>query len=211
LGRQRLRHNPYVVVPSDPAVSGLHTTETRGLNNPDVPSPYPAAAQLFFRTITAIHESTFALRLAFVVCDFAIAFLLLDVLRHEQRGAHWVLAYAWNPLLAVEVAGSGHIDILGALLLLVSFAALGRQWRALATVGFALAVAVKFLPLVLLPLYWKRVRIRDALLAAAVVALLYVPFLDRGRIPIGSVGTYVQIFRFNTLCSGTSSEWRLCR
>jgi len=193
---QRLGYNPYVVVPSDPAVSGLHTAETRGLNNPDVPSPYPAGAQLFFRAVTAIHESTFALKVAFVVCDFAIAFLLLDVLRREERGAHWVLAYAWNPLLAVEVAGSGHIDILGALLLLVSFAALGRRWRATAALGFALAVAVKFLPVVLLPLYWKRVRIHDALFAAAVVALLYVPFLNHG-IPIGSVGTYVQIFRFN--------------
>jgi len=194
---QRLGYNPYVVVPSDPAVRGLHTAETRGLNNPDFPSPYPAGAQLFFRAVTAIHESTFALKVAFVVCDFAIAFLLLDVLRREERGAHWVLAYAWNPLLAVEVAGSGHIDILGALLLLVSFAALGRRWRAIAALGFALAVAVKLLPVVLLPLYWKRVRIRDALLAAAVVALLYVPFLNRGRVPIGSVGTYVQIFRFN--------------
>jgi hypothetical protein len=30
-----------------------------------------------------------------------------------------------------------------------------------------------------------------------VVGLLYVPFLNHGRIPIGSVGTYVQSFRFN--------------
>jgi hypothetical protein len=56
---------------------------------------------------------------------------------------------------------------------------------------------VKLLPVVLLPLYWKRVRIRDAALAAAVVVLLYVPFLNHGRIPIGSLGTYVQSFRFN--------------
>ena len=54
-----------------------------------------------------------------------------------------------------------------------------------------------FLPIVLLPLYWKRVRIRDVALAAAVVGLLYVPFLHHGRIPIGSLGTYVQSFRFN--------------
>src|SRR5438445_409210 len=48
-----------------------------------------------------------------------------------------------------------------------------------------------------IPLYCKRVRIRDAALAAAVVGLLYVPFLNHGRIPIGSLGTYVQSFRFN--------------
>jgi len=194
---QRLGYNPYVLVPGDPALAGLHTPETRTLNHPDAASPYPAGAELFFRGVTAIHESIFAMKAAFVVCDFAIVFVLLDVLRRTGRGAHWVLAYAWNPLLAVEVAGSGHVDLVGALLLVVSVAALLRRWRAVAALAFALAVAVKFLPIVLLPLYWRRVRIRDGLLAVAAVALLYVPFLEHGRIPLGSLSAYVQIFRFN--------------
>jgi alpha-1,6-mannosyltransferase len=194
---QRLGYNPYIVVPSDPALAGLHTPETRTLNNPDVPSPYPAGAQLFFRAVTAIHESVFALKLAFVICDLAIILILLDMLRRSGQGAHWVLAYAWHPLLAIEVAGSGHVDIVGVLLLLVSAAALGRRWRGVAALAFGLSVAVKFLPIVLLPLYWKRVRIRDGVLAAFVVGLLYVPFLSHGRITIGSLGTYVQSFRFN--------------
>jgi alpha-1,6-mannosyltransferase len=194
---QRLGFNPYIVVPSDPAVRELHTPETRNLNNPDLPSPYPAGAQLFVRAVTAIQESTFALKLAFVICDFGISFVLLDLLRTSGRGAHLVLAYAWNPLLATEVAGSGHIDIVGALLLVISVAALARRWRPIAAIALGLAIAVKFLPIVLLPLYWKRVRIRDAVLAAAIVGLLYVPFLNHGRIPIGSLGMYVQNFRFN--------------
>jgi len=194
---QRLGYNPYLVIPSDPAAKGLHTPETRNLNNPDLPSPYPPGAQLFFRAVTAIHESTFAMKVAFVGCEFAIVFVLLDVLRCTSKGAHLVLVYAWNPLLAIEVAGSGHIDIVGALLLVVSAAALVRRWRATAAVALGLAIAVKFLPVVLLPLYWKRVRIRDAALAAVVVGLLYLPFLDHGRVPIGSLSTYVQSFRFN--------------
>ncbi len=194
---QHLGYNPYIVVPSDPALASLHTAETRTLNNPEVPSLYPAGAQLFFRSVTSIHESTFALRVAFVLCDLAIVFVLLDVLRRTRQGAHWVLAYAWHPLLAIEVAGSGHVDIVGALLLLISVAALVRRWRAVAALAFGLSVSVKLLPIVLLPLYWKRVRMRDAALAAIVVGLLYVPFLNHGRIPIGSLGTYVQRFRFN--------------
>src|SRR5579862_9566104 len=121
---QRLGYNPYLVIPSDPAAKGLHTPETRNLNNPDLRSPYPPGAELFFRAVTAIHESTFALKVAFVVCEFAIVFVLLDVLRRTGQAVHLVLAFAWNPLLAVEVAGSGHIDIFGALLLVVSVAAL---------------------------------------------------------------------------------------
>lgn len=194
---QRLGLNPYTTVPSDPAVARMHTPETRTMNNPDVPSIYPAGAELFFRFVTSIQESTFALKVAFVACDFAIVFVLLDVLRSSGQPEHWALAYAWNPLLAIEVAGTGHIDILGALLLVVSFAALSRRWKAAAAVSLGLAISVKLLPFVLLPLYWKRIRARDAALAAAVVAGLYIPFLNHGRIPTGSLGAYVQSYRFN--------------
>ena len=82
-------------------------------------------------------------------------------------------------------------------MLVVSFAALLRRWRAIAAVAFALAVAVKFLPLVLAPLYWRRIRVRDALLAAIAFAVLYLPFFSQGQIPIGSLGTYIQGFGFN--------------
>jgi alpha-1,6-mannosyltransferase len=194
---QRLGYNPYILVPNEPALAALHTPETRTLNHPDMPSPYPPAAQLFFRGVTAIRESVFALKVAFVLCDLAIVFVLLDVLRSSGQAMHWVLAYVWSPLLAIEVAGNGHVDIVGALLLLVSVAALWRKWRELAAVAFALAVAVKFLPIVLLPLYWRRLRVRDALLGVFVFGLLYSPFLERGRILTGSLETYVQSFRFN--------------
>jgi alpha-1,6-mannosyltransferase len=194
---QRLGYNPYVVVPSDPAVQGLHTQETRNMSSPDLPSPYPPGAQLFFRAVTAIHETTFALKVGFVICDFAIVLVLLDVLRCSGQGAHLALAYLWNPLLAIEVAGSGHIDIVCALLLVLSAAALGRRWRATAAIALGLAIAVKLLPVVLIPLYWRRIRIRDAALAAAAVGFLYLPFLNHGRIPVGSLGRYLQSFRFN--------------
>ena len=194
---QRLGYNPYTAIPSDPALAKLHTIETREMNNPDLPSPYPAGAQLFFRAVTVIHESAFAFKLAFAVCDLAIVLLLLADLRRRGRGEYWVLAYAWHPLLVTCVAYNGHIDIVGVLLVLISATALRRRWRTLAAITFGLAVAVKFLPAVLAPLYWRRVRLRDGLLAALLIALLYTPFLQHGPLPLGSVGTFVQRFRFN--------------
>ena len=194
---QRLGYNPYTAVPADPALSALHTPDTRTLNNPDLPSPYPPGAELFFRAVTAIHESVFALKIAFVLCAWAIVFVLFDILHRAGEGAHWVLAFAWHPLLAIEVAGSGHIDIVGTLLLVVSVAALTRRWHTIAALTLAFAIAVKLLPIVLLPLYWKRVRVRDLLLAAFAFAVLYVPFLQGGHIPTGSLGTFIQHFRFN--------------
>jgi hypothetical protein len=162
---QRLGYNPYTAIPADPSLTKLHTPETREMNNPDLPSPYPPGAELFFRAVTAIHESAFSFKVAFAVCDWMIVFLLLAELRWSGRGEHWVLAYAWHPLLVPCVAYNGHVDILGALLLLVSVISLRRQWRAFGAIAFAMAVAVKFLPAVLAPLYWRRVRVRDGLLA----------------------------------------------
>ncbi len=102
---QRLGYNPYIVVPSDPAVSGLHTPETRTLNNPEVPSPYPAGAQLFFRAVTAIHESIFAFKVAFAACEVAIVLLLLaDLASPAGRRNIGFSLYAWNPLL-VDMRG----------------------------------------------------------------------------------------------------------
>lgn len=194
---QRLGYNPYTLIPDAPSADGLHTSETRTLNHPDLPSPYPPGALLFFRAVTAIQESVFALKVAFVFCELAIVFVLLHFLRRTGKAEHWVVAFAWNPLLAIEVAGSGHIDILGALLLVISAAALCRSSRTVAAVTLALAIAVKFLPVVLVPLYWRRVRVRDAAVAVFVFVLLYLPFLERGRIPLGSLNAYVQSFRFN--------------
>lgn len=193
---QRLGYNPYTAIPADPALAGLHTNETREMNHPEAPSPYPAGAQLFFRAVTAIHESAFAFKVAFAACDLAIALVLMGELRRLGR-EQWVLAYAWHPLLVTCVAYNGHIDIFGVLLLLISAVALSRRRRTLAAVAFGLAIAVKFLPAVLAPLFWRRVRIRDGLLAALVAGSLYAPYLGPGPLPIGSLGTYVQRFRFN--------------
>jgi hypothetical protein len=60
-----------------------------------------------------------------------------------------------------------------------------------------MAIAVKFLPAVLAPLYWRRVRIRDGTLAALLVGLLYLPFVNHGVISPGSLGAFLQRFRFN--------------
>jgi len=177
------------------------------MNNPDVPTPYPAGAQLFFRAVTAVHESAFAFKVVLAACDLAIVLLLIGELRSAGRGEHWVLAYAWHPLLVTCVAYSAHIDILGVLLLLISRVALGRGRRTVAAVAFGLAITVKVLPAVLVPLYWRRVRIRDGFLAALVVALLYAPFLGRGQVPVGSIGTFVQRFRFNDPIFAVLERW----
>jgi alpha-1,6-mannosyltransferase len=61
---QRLGYNPYLLIPADPALTALHTSETRTLNNADLATPYPPGAELFFRAVTSLHESVFAMKVA---------------------------------------------------------------------------------------------------------------------------------------------------
>jgi hypothetical protein len=194
---QRLGYNPYVVVPNDPTVAHLHTPATRQMNNPWVPTPYPPAAELFFRGVTAIAESVWAIKTALLLCDALVVVVLLRWLTVCGRSPWGVLAYAWNPVVALEGAGSGHVDLLGALLLVTAALWLTKRRTLLATLAITLAVAVKFLPGVLAPLFWRRVRGRDILAGAALLLALYLPFHGAGLLPTGSLAAYFAVWRFN--------------
>ena len=112
---QRFGYNPYVVVPSDPSVGHTHTDETRRMPSLRWRTPYPPGAQLFFRLVVGIHDSTRVMRLALVVCDILTMIVLWQWLVAIGRSPWLTLVYAWNPLVVLEVAHSGHIDALGAL------------------------------------------------------------------------------------------------
>jgi hypothetical protein len=194
---QRLGYDPYIVVPADSAFRNLHTDETLLMNHPDVPTPYPAAAELFFRAVMMVGDSARALKSAIFLCDAALVAVLLWWLVSSHRSPWWVLAYAWNPLVALEGAGNGHVDLLGALCLVLTAASLARGKRTVAAVAFALAVGVKFVPAILTPLFWRRIRLRDAALCVGILAALYIPFLGQGKLPLGSLGNYLTYWRSN--------------
>ena len=194
---QRLGINPFLVVPADPDIAWTHTDITRRMPSIRARTPYPAAAQLFFRAVVTIRETPRAMKIALVLCDLLTIWVLVTWLRQTNRSPWLSLAYAWNPLVILEVAHSGHIDALGALWIAIAVWMLttGRTTRA--AIAFVIAIASKLLPIVLLPLFWKRVRIRDAAAGAAVLFLLYLPFRSAGALPLGAVPNVVAFIRFN--------------
>jgi alpha-1,6-mannosyltransferase len=197
-GRLQLHgYNPYQVVPADPAVAAIHTDDTRRMPSLRTSTPYPPAAQVFFRLVVWIHDSTRTMKLALAVCDLLTILIVWRWLPLIGRPDWLVIAYAWNPLVVLEVAHSGHIDALGALWIAASAYWLTRRRTALASIAFALAVATKLLPIVLLPLFWRRVRLRDAAVAAMLLGLLYLGYTRHGILPLGAVPNVVAHIRFN--------------
>ena len=202
--------NPYTAVPADPALASLHTDATRKMNHPALPTLYPPVAEWTFRGIAAVQPSVLAFKLAFVTLDILVILLLRHWLSLTGKSPWLVLVYAWNPLVLLEVAGSGHLDIIGVFLVTLSLVALARKAMLPAAAALVAAVGVKFLPLVLVPLFWRRIRVRDAALACVFGILVAVPFaIGAGALPIGSLPTYLAKWRFNGFVYGlVESVWR---
>ncbi len=197
---QRFGYNPYESTPNDPELAHLHGEYTRRIDpsSAALPTIYPPAAELFFRAVNSLSDSVIALVIAVVVCDLFTILLLWYWLTTTGRSPWWVLAYAWHPLVAIEGAGGGHIDLVGTFLVVAAGFALSRHRRLIAASVLAAAFAIKFLPIVLTPLFWKRVNLKDGVAALGLVGLVYLPFLDTGfSLPVGSLGTYLASWRFN--------------
>lgn len=193
---QTLGINPYAVRPADPQVAFTHTDETRDMPSARQRTPYPPGAQLFFRFVVSVRDSARAMKLALVACDLLTILVVWRWLLVSGRSPWLTLAYAWNPLVVLEIAHSGHIDALGALWTVAAAFWLTRRRTALATVAFTLAIATKLLPIVLAPLFWRRITIRDAFLGAGLLVLLYLPFAAAGNVMFG-IQNVVQHIRFN--------------
>ena len=189
--------SPYAVIPADPAFAYLRTGESWPVNNPDVQSPYPPGAQLFFLAATTPSESARAIKVAALVCDALLALVVWRSLVAAGANPGWLLAYLWSPLVSLEVARHGHLDVAGALFVAFAAFALARGRALVGSIAFALSVAVKPLPIVLLPLLWRRVSRRHIVAGFTVLLVLYVLFWDRRRLPIGSVPEVIDRFRFN--------------
>ena len=196
---QRAGLNPYRAIPSDPALDHLHIAETRKMNNVNIASPYPPGAQLFFRLSTMFGESARSIKVALVLCDLATVWLLMLWLKRLDLNPLMAIVYAWNPLVVLEISHSGHLD--GAGMFLTALAAYSLTSRRIAVSVLALAggIATKFLPIVLVPLWWKRARLWHAALGAGALAALYLAFMDFSgqTAPVGSVTNMVRGFRFN--------------
>ena len=193
---QKLGINPYAVRPADPEVAFTHTDETRNMPSARARTPYPPAAQIFFRFVVTIHDSALAMKLALVACDLLTMLVLWRWLVVTGKSEWLTLAYAWNPLVVLEVAHSGHIDALGALWTVAAAFWLSRRKTGLATIAFVLAVATKLLPIVLAPLLWRRITLRDAFIGAGLFVLLYLPFASGTDVLFG-IQNVVQHIRFN--------------
>jgi Glycosyltransferase family 87 len=152
--------NPYTAAPADfpgdPALPYVGTAWR------DSTSVYGPAFQLPAEPI-ALAAGSSAATAAWIYKSLAAAALLTAVgltARLARRKAFASAFVGWNPLLAIHFAGGGHNDAWMAALVLaaLAFAATGR--RQLAGAAWALAILIKWVAVLLLPLRALEARAR---------------------------------------------------
>jgi hypothetical protein len=144
--------NPYSTVPKDPRLAALWDKYYEVMPAREMPSIYPPASQLVFRATWRLFPGPAAFKVPFAAADVLALLLLAWMFRREPDRNFRVAVYAWNPLVIVEFAGSGHNDAL-AVLGVVCGLALVKNSKVLANVPIALAAMAKAFPALLIPVW----------------------------------------------------------
>ncbi|MGK2855694.1 MAG: protein kinase domain-containing protein [Thermoanaerobaculia bacterium] len=126
--------NPYLVAPDDPSVAGLRAASPEPIDNPTIPSNRPPWAQLLFVTWAWLGGNLVFWRLMLLAADMATIWMLWN-----SKTPRAALAWALFPLAVIEGFWNGHLEIVGAMLVLATCRlALGQHAIAAgAVLGFA--------------------------------------------------------------------------
>lgn len=147
--------NPYAIAPNDPRLAKLRDRYYEIMPGRELAAIYPPATELLFRVTWKFFPGPTAFKTPFAACDVLVLLLLAWMFRREADRDFRLAIYAWNPLVIVEFAGSGHNDVL-ALLGIVGGLALMKKRSAIASVPIALGAMAKAFPAVLLPAWIRR-------------------------------------------------------
>src|SRR5262249_39941158 len=145
----------------------------------DLPAIYPPLTQAALALGALGGGSPQAMKGVFVAADLGLVLALLLLLRRRGEPPSRAVVYAWNPLVVMEVAGSGHNDPLAIVLLLASTAAIIRGRSIVSMLSLGLSGLAKLYPWTLSPLFAPRAR--WALVLLPVVAVMgYLPYAGAG-------------------------------
>ena len=147
--------NPYAIAPNDPRLASLRDKYYEIMPGRELPAIYPPATELVFRATRKFFPGPVGFKAPFAAADVLVLLVLAWMFREEEERNFRLAVYAWNPLVIVEFAGSGHNDVL-ALLGIVCGLALIKKWPWIASVPIALATMAKVFPAVLLPVWFRR-------------------------------------------------------
>ena len=186
---QNLGFSPYHLPPNAPELIPYRTEWWSLMNHLDTSAIYPPITQLGFRILAAVGTSVLIFKVAFVLADLGVCWLLSRTWGYQKT-----LLYAWNPLVIYSFAGGGHYDSWFILPLVAGWLAFdSRRWVWSAFL-IGVSVAIKWMSLPILAFLILRGTVKQApfvlllgFLPIFTTALLFCHDGECPLIPTGSV------------------------
>jgi hypothetical protein len=151
--------NPYAVRPDDPRLQELRDAHWYEMPAPDMPAIYPPVSELAFhlawRLSGNLPGAVIAFKAPMVLADFSMLAMLAWWFRRTGEKNFRLAVYAWNPLVIVEFAASGHNDAIALALVLGALLVIQRR-PAVSTMLLTAASLTKAFPAVLVPLWLRK-------------------------------------------------------
>jgi len=148
--------NPYAVKPSDPLLAHLSDPQGPAIPGRDIPSLYPPLLELTYRFTYRYLSGPVAFKLPFLLADLLIVGMLAVWIRSTGGRNSTLALYAWNPLVVVELAASGHNDALATAAVFAASLLIIRGRGTLSTLLLAAGALFKVFPVVLFPFWLRR-------------------------------------------------------
>lgn len=165
-----------------------------GMNHRDKLTAYPPLAQLVFAIGVAIDYAAWPLKLIFVAAEMLSLCLLLGELHRRHLPAANLALAAFSPVLLLATAGEAHFDSLFVLSTLLALRACDRSRHCRAWVWLGVAIQLKIVAILLVPILLRRGGWRRAWLLPLAVTVPALPFtadlpnLLRGILAFGTGG-----------------------
>ena len=153
---QRFGWNPYAIAPDDKRLNGFRDRWWPHVSNQEMPNIYPPATELMLRGTAALFSHPVGFKVPFLFAESLLVGLLAYWVRRTGRRSYTLAIYAWNPLVVVEFAASGHNDPLAMLFSTAALFLIIERRAVLSTLALAVAVLAKFFPILLAPLWMRQ-------------------------------------------------------
>lgn len=185
--------NPYLHPPDSDSLASLRDKAIYPhINRKSFPTIYPAGAQIFFLSSHGlVGGSIRGLKAILVFFDVLTMTVLILLLRTYGLAESRFVVYAWNPLVIVEIAQSGHLEGFFIFLVMLAFFLHSINKKTLGVLSLACASATKIYPALLLPAFINRGdRIKSLSVFFSCVLLFYLPYVSAGKKMLGFLPIY---------------------
>lgn len=169
------------------------------IGHKSVPTIYPPIAQFVFALSSVIkQDSILLMKSIFVIFDIFTIMIIALLLMHFNKSPSLSIVYAWSPLVLKEIVNSGHYDSIAIFFMLLAIYLILKNKVFLGGINFAIAACSKFFPFLLIPIFFKRIKLRNLIVILGLIILLYTPFFIMENTGVAAVFKGMKIY---------SQEW----